>query len=482
LAFVSAVATAAVVGVFTAGSASAATSVFCTDSASDQATLQNAIDGGGTVLVHGACLGNWTIANQVTLTGVGGAKLLGAGAGPVLSIDTTSTVTINTLTISGGNGDFGGGVDVFAFSTVFIDNSKIVGNTSDEEGGGLAADFDSFVSLTGTSVTGNFASFAGGGIAAFEAFLTLTNSSVSSNTVGTSEDFGEGGGISGEGASISLTGSRVVSNVASAEGGGIANFDGGLLGEAAAVQAHAMPAMTVGPHHWLRPNLASGQVARGNARPNQVVVLPPVGLTLTNSTVDHNQAGEPGAGGIINLAGEFDSPATITNSAITNNTASGPFAIGGGGLVNVAGPDLLSQMTIVGSQFRGNLARKGNGLGGGIYNEGDPGGAALVSLSSTSVSQAAGTLNPNQAAFGGGIYNTQFSDDVNGDGVADVSLQNRSSVVRNQALLTGGGVLNDCGATFSMAPGSTVMLNVPNNIVNNPGPFDILGDDCFFED
>jgi hypothetical protein len=54
--------------------------------------------------------------------------------------------------------------------------------------------------------------------------------------------------------------------------------------------------------------------------------------------------------------------------------------------------------------------------------------------------------------------------------------------VRNQALLTGGGVLNDCGATFSMAPGSTVMLNVPNNIVNTPGPFDILGDDCFFED
>ena len=82
LAFVSAVATAVVVGVFTAGSASAATSVTCTDSASDQATLQNAINGGGTVLVHGTCLGNWTIANQVTLTGVGGAKLLGAGGGP----------------------------------------------------------------------------------------------------------------------------------------------------------------------------------------------------------------------------------------------------------------------------------------------------------------------------------------------------------------------------------------------------------------
>ena len=50
-------------------------------------------------------------------------------------------------------------------------------------------------------------------------------------------------------------------------------------------------------------------------------MLPPIGLTLTNTTVDHNQASLPGAGGIINFALKFDSPATITNSAITNNTA-----------------------------------------------------------------------------------------------------------------------------------------------------------------
>ncbi len=86
LAFVSAVAAAVVVGVFTAGSAAAATSVTCTDSASDQALLDGAIAGGGTVLVHGTCLGNWTIANQVTLTGVGGATLVGAGGGSVLTV------------------------------------------------------------------------------------------------------------------------------------------------------------------------------------------------------------------------------------------------------------------------------------------------------------------------------------------------------------------------------------------------------------
>ena len=59
-----------------------------------------------------------------------------------------------------------------------------------------------------------------------------------------------------------------------------------------------------------------------------------------------------------------------------------------------------------------------------------------------------------------------------------MSLQDRGSIVRNQAVLTGGGVFNDCGATFSLAPGSTVMLNMPNNIVNSPLPFDVFGDDC----
>ena len=478
LAFVSAVAAAVVVGVFTAGSAAAATSVTCTDSASDQALLDGAIAGGGTVLVHGTCLGNWTIANGVTLTGVGGATLVGAGGGSVLTVVFSgASVTINTLTITGGNGAFGAGVQVLG-STVFINNSKIVGNNADVGGGGVGEFFGSFVSLTGTSVSGNSAVFFGGGIYTAESFTTITNSSIASNTVSTSASFGVGGGIALFGGSVSLTGSRVVANAATpnGEGGGIGDFDGGELGEAPVLkQAVAMPAKTLKGPIPIRPNLPSGQVGHATAQPNQVVVLPPIGLTLTNTTVDHNQASLSG-GGILNFALSFDSPVTITNSAITNNTANVEGF--GGGIANAAFSELLAQLTITGSQIRGNLAR--NGVGGGIYNQGVF-GTALVSLASTSISQATGTLNPNQAQFGGGIYNVQFSDGAGDDGVADVSLQAGGSIVRNQAAVTGGGVFNDCGATFSQVPGANVMLNRPNNIVNSPLPFDVFGEDCVLD-
>ena len=85
-----------------AGSALAATSVTCTDSASDQALLQTAINGGGTVLVHGHCLGNWDVANNVTLTGVAGAILDGGDVNTVLVVEPFVTLTVNSLTIKNG--------------------------------------------------------------------------------------------------------------------------------------------------------------------------------------------------------------------------------------------------------------------------------------------------------------------------------------------------------------------------------------------
>ncbi len=303
-------------------------------------------------------------------------------------------MTINTLTITGGNGGFGAGVQVLG-STVFINNSRIVGNNAGIGGGGLGEFFGSFASLTGTSVSGNSAVVFGGGIYTSESFTTITNSSIASNTVSTSASFGVGGGIALFGGSVSLTGSRVVANAATpnGEGGGIGDFDGGQLGEAAVLKpAVAMPAKTLKGPIPIRPNLPSGQVAHATAQPNQVVVLPPIGLTLTNTTVDHNQASLSG-GGILNFALTFDSPVAITNSAITNNTANVEGF--GGGIANAAFIGLLAQLTITGSQIRGNLAR--NGVGGGIYNQGVF-GTALVSLAATFISAGHGHPQPESGA------------------------------------------------------------------------------------
>ena len=191
---------------------------------------------------------------------------------------------------------------------------------------------------------------------------------------------------------------------------------------------------------------------RGAAAP-----VPGSGLTLTSSTVDHN-VGQFGAGGILNVAEEADSPVTLVSSTIAYNNAPAIAEIGqagGGGIYNFAGTDFLASVTASGSAIRGNLARTSNG--GGILNAAG-GGSALVSLVSTSVSSLSGTVNPNQARWGGGIYNS-------GDG-ADVTLGKGASVNHNIASGTGGGIFNECNGTITLA-GGLVFLNNPNNIFND---------------
>ena len=122
-------------------------------------------------------------------------------------------------------------------------------------------------------------------------------------------------------------------------------------------------------------------------------------------------------------------------------------------------------MTATNTTVGGNLAR--NSVGGGIFNVNygaftDTPGSALVSMAQVRGSgQTKMSLTTNQARWGGGIFNY-------GDG-ASVSAQAGAQVVHNQASTTGGGVFNDCAATSLFGPGSVLMLNQPNNLVNNLG-------------
>ena len=67
-------------------------------------------------------------------------------------------------------------------------------------------------------------------------------------------------------------------------------------------------------------------------------------------------------------------------------------------------------------------------------------------------------LNQNQAMYGGGIANVQ------GDGLASVSIQAKAQITGNKASVTGGGVWNNCGSLLKT--GGNVLLNTPNNIVS----------------
>jgi hypothetical protein len=398
-----------------AGRATAGANVYCGDGAADQALLQNAINGGGTVSVHGHCLGNWQIANPVTLSGVAGAILDGGHVARVLAVQAGVTATINSLTIENGsasmdNFEQGGGIEAFDGSTVNVNGSTITGNSA-WSGGGIGVGLTSTVNVTGSTISRNSAA-GGGGIDVAVASLTVTNSSVVSN----SAIYLGAGGISGYASTIDLIGSHVSWNTAALQGGGAV--------------------------------LQQGQ------------------MTLTNTTVDHNTA--QGAGGILNLSFNGDSQLTLKSSTIAFNRDVGGLGAGYGGggisnfVFNFVCYECTAAFTATDSKIYGNLATAS--VGGGIYNFSTPwGNSAVVTLRNTTVSSGPGFLNPNKALYGGGIYNAGHA--TPGDTVGGfVSLLAGSAVVRNLALVDGGGIYNTGGGTIVRA-GGVVMLNNPNNCV-----------------
>ena len=153
-------------------------------------------------------------------------------------------------------------------------------------------------------------------------------------------------------------------------------------------------------------------------------------LTVINSTIENNSAGELG-GGIFNS----DGTATIVNSTIKGNSA----ALGGG---ICSGP--RGTVTVNGCAIYGNTASNG---GGGIFNE-----ATLTVIN--------GTIANNSGGFGGGgIYNIQT-----------VTITN-STISGNSSSGSGDG-----GGVLSQALGVRASHNLTNTIIAGNDPSDFIGD------
>jgi len=487
-----AMATAAVAILVLAGPAAASGTVTCPPD--DGTDLQNAINGGGTVTINGTCHGNFVVVGgSVTLQGGSpGATLDGDGLGSVLTI-VGATVTIRNLTITDGSADEGGGIDAIA-SLVNVIASRITANHADDAGGGVFA-LVSILTLTNSSVRDNNSSNVGGGIAVVvETILNMTGTTVERN-VAESEDGaggglfvddasiaaidsstfstnqatnGGGGGIESFFSNVQLTNSRLLFNKAFLYGGGIEFGDSfpeeGLPGSdpnpAAAVKGAA--AGRHGPS-WVLPASLANKVPVHRA---PLVTSVPVGLTITNSMIDHNTAQLAGGGGVSTYAAEFDTPTTITNSVLSNNQAPG-FVLaptgGGGGFEQDSGDvDTTASLVVTGSKLYGNTAA--HTVGGGIANWDDgfgEFGTAEVSLATTSFANPNSLQVGNTSSFGGGIYNAGLN--------ASASLGSGTKLIRNKATVNGGGVYNDCAASLFVSPGVVLLSNIPNNIVLSPG-------------
>ena len=269
--------------------------------------------------------GGYTTTNWITSDPDTNPTILDAqGGGRVVYIPSGYTVTLTSLTLTGGDSSQGGVVDYGGGlyntgSTVTISNSQILTNTAGSRGGGI-------YNTSGSSV------------------LTLTNSLLRGNSSG---GFGGGGLHNRSSGSATVDNSTIISNTATT-GGGIYNSS-----------SNGLTVM----NSSIISNTATGSAGGGGLYQEDSTSW----MTVISSTIRGNQAtGSPGTGGgIVNVLGQLD----MINSNVANNEAKK-----GGGLYNQGFPAVA---TLVNSTFSNNRA---NGVGGGIHNQS---GASVKATNST---------------------------------------------------------------------------------------------------
>jgi hypothetical protein len=232
-----------------------------------------------------------------------------------------NNVTLDGLTITGGQATPSDGGGVFSdCGNLTISNCILAGNSA-RNGGGIFTGRDSGLTVSNCTLTGNFASGDGGGIET-NGQLALSNSTLTSNTAG-----GSGGGIDNVGLLIP----QMITN--SIISGNSAQFGGGIS------DGFTDTTLTL-----------SNSTLSGNSADDGGGIFNDADdtLTLTNSTLFGNSAGTCGA--IDNIG-----RATLTSVTVTGNVTAGT----SGALL----ADFLGQLLLHNSIVAGNFL-------------GSPGGAA----------------------------------------------------------------------------------------------------------
>lgn len=297
------------------------------------------------------------ISNNGTLQINGtGSNLLTISANSVsrvLVINTSATVNINNVKISGGNsgGDDGGGI--LSRGSLTLNNSILSNNISTHNGGGFYGDgATSICTINNSTVNSN--SGNGGGLYNFNGRMTVNNSFVINN-LGIN-----GAGILNVGGPLILTGSSVSNNSANTGGGGIA---GGILNTGT----------VTGTNTIISNNFAASFEGSGGIYNSDGGVL-----NLTDSRVSGNTAMAGDGGGIFNRFATIN----LTRVTIDNNTAC--VSCKGGGISSFGDTSVVNLTNVTISENR-------TAAGGGIFNQNN----GAVNLTHT-------TIANNEASFGGG--------------------------------------------------------------------------------
>ena len=370
-------------------------------------------------------------------------RLLALGAGADLKLVDT---TLQNGKAPGGF--FGGGGAIFVYQAVLtLDNSTITGNNSPSVGGGIFA-FGSDVNLINDSsvtlnnatagaginlenysnltvidstVSNNTATASFGGIySARPDTFTITNSTISGNRAGT---FAAGVGVFGDNTTtMTITGGQITGNSAATYGGGIYSFG-----------------MTV--------DISDVAITGNGAGNGAGIYINDSVATVTDTTISNNTATMSGGG----VQVKASSNVTISASTLTGNNTSG--AAGNGGAICSADSTLMINNTeISGSSTDGN-------------------GAAIFS---TLVDDTVGLLEINKSTISGNIAGGQGGAVFHtGSGF----LMRASTVSGNQAggrsaLSLGGAAIDLIGstiynnATTGAGPDAVSMYSLGANLTN----------------
>lgn len=280
-------------------------------------------------------------------------------AGPGVSVQGASTVTLSGATISGNSGPAGAGIANDGSTVVVIDSTISHNTATSGEGGGIESvgyvSNPASVTLVRTNITDNTAeNGSGGGVAIFgTTSLDIRNSSVLRNRAA------NGGGVFtdaiGESAPLHVSVTTIADNIAS----GIGSVGGGLALSPGAA------ASTIDRSSVLRNH--AGSVGGGIENFGGP-------LSITDSTVADNQSESRGGGLWLNDDGHI---VLVDRTSVTGNTA-----LSGGGVYNGTGV-----LQVVNSTVALNTAAAN---GGGIRNQAD-------------MDAIASTIAGNRASFGAGV-------------------------------------------------------------------------------
>ncbi len=399
--------------------------------------------------------GEITISDDLQVNTVGSNVTINAnGTSRIFNISNAS-VTLNDLTLTGGNGSDGnssygeGGAVYVGGGSLVMQNCVVHSNTAATNAGGGISGRADLLSISNSRIYNNVAQSAGG-IADRDNTLTIVNSQITSNTA---TYYGSGGMVVGS-YQATITSSTVSGNTGVTEGGGIFfdRTDASILNST--ISNNYLTGQSDGDFFGGR---GGGLAAEDSS------------LVITNSKIESNIATASG-GGLYGLASDI----RLVNSTISGNNALalGEYstAIGGGGIFITMRSSSFgtsnSQIYLYGSTVDNNhSARDGGGIL--IAPEDGNGSADVIAINSTisknsSTYLGAGVHQINDGDFGG--YAATMSANVSTSGAGGISASGADAELALANSIVAGNRSTSSSHEIRLTNGASLVLGSEDNI------------------